>query len=319
MVKRGLGLLFLSATLAASLHSQSRSVAVTVDDMPAVIHGSGTRGTHEAAEINRKLLAGFQRHHVPAAGFVNQQGVEADGQANPREAILESWLKAGLTLGNHTFSHLKFSSVSLDEFEKNTSDGERTLAPLLARHGKRLRFFRYPYNDTGGSREKKSGFEEFLAARGYEIATCTMEDSDWMFDRVYVNALMAGDSRLAAEVRSAYMEFAGRAADGYSKMAREVIGRDFPQVLVIHANHLNADSIDDLLKVFEARGYKFVSLEDAQADPAYRAPESYVGPHGLMWQQRWALAAGRKTDPRDAPDPPQWIQDEYGKLSKIGY
>ena len=54
--------------------AQSRTVAVTVDDLPYA--GGGHAQAISAAdvaiarEINQKLLAAFRRHHVPVTGFV---------------------------------------------------------------------------------------------------------------------------------------------------------------------------------------------------------------------------------------------------------
>jgi peptidoglycan/xylan/chitin deacetylase (PgdA/CDA1 family) len=299
------------------------SVAITVDDMPAVTYTRGNQGTAEATEINRKLLEAFARHHVPATGLVNQQKVEEDGQSVARAAILEEWLKAGHTLGNHTYSHPKFSALSLEEFEKNTLDGESTIAPLLAKHGEKLRFFRFPYNDTGGTPEKKTAFDKFLVEHHYEIATCTEENMDWMYENVYHAALAKGDTKHATEIREAYLQQTREALEQYEKMSLEMIGYPFPQVMLMHANHLNADSMDEVLKIFEARGYKFVSLDDAQKDAAYRTPDLFTGPWGILWQQRWDLtlhkAAPGGPTKRGGPDPPKWITDEYTNLPKTGY
>ena len=47
----------------------------------------------------------------------------------------------------------------------------------------------------------------------------------------------------------------------FEQRAVEVAGREFPQVLLLHANQLNADLMPDLLAMFRRRGYGFVSLE----------------------------------------------------------
>jgi peptidoglycan/xylan/chitin deacetylase (PgdA/CDA1 family) len=324
MKKLTAGVLFLFVfTVQSFAGSPKWSVAITIDDMPAVIYTRGPQGTAEAAEINRKLLDAFARHHVSATGLVNQQKVEEDGQQDARAAILEEWLNAGLTVGNHTYSHPKFSALSLEDFEKNTIDGERTIAPLLAKHGQRLRFFRFPYNDTGGTPEKKAPFDKFLVDHRYEIATCTMENMDWMFENVYHAALAKGDAKHAAEIREAYLQQTRQSLEQYEKMSLEMIGHPFPQVMLMHANRLNADSMDEVLKIFESRGYKFVSLSTAQKDGAYRTPDNYTGPWGIMWQQRWDLtlhkAAPGGPTKRGGPEPPKWVTDEYNNLPKTGY
>ncbi|NUO83097.1 polysaccharide deacetylase, partial [candidate division KSB1 bacterium] len=41
------------------------------------------------------------------------------------------------------------------------------------------------------------------------------------------------------------------------------------------------------------RGYAFVSLEEALRDEAYRTEDTYTGPAGISWLQRWAMAQGK--------------------------
>ncbi len=312
MGNRIFAVLLLWSVMAVGIATAQRRVAITVDDLPLAALNTGAESELATAhDVNAKLLEAFRRHHVKAVGFVNEDKVERNGLVREHSAILEDWLKAGMTLGNHTYSHANLSESPLEEFEKNTEDGEKTIAPLLKAHGQKLRFFRYPFNSTGGSHEKKLAFEAYLKRRGYEIATCTIENSDYIFNQIYLNALGRGDRSHADEIRKAYLEFSGMAIDGYLRASRQVIGRDFPQVMLLHANRLNADSIDEILKLFEARGYKFVTLEKAQKDPAYLSLDLYEGPYGWMWQQRWAIARKVKLDFRDMPDPPKWVLDEF--------
>ena len=81
----------------------------------------------------------------------------------------------------------------------------------------------------------------------------------------------------------------------------EVAGREFPQVLLIHDNALNADLMPDLLEMFRRRGYGFVSLEAALADDAYRLPEGYVGRGGFSWIDRWSMTKGMTSQRRAGP------------------
>jgi len=66
--------------------------------------------------------------------------------------------------------------------------------------------------------------------------------------------------------------------------------------------------------MFKRRGYKFVSLDHAVADPAYRLPDQYVGRGGFSWIHRWAVAKGIKPAPE--PEPPVWVRDAYTAASK---
>jgi hypothetical protein len=91
----------------------------------------------------------------------------------------------------------------------------------------------------------------------------------------------------------------------------EVVGREIPQVLLIHASQMNADLMPDLLAMFRRRGYRFVSLDEALADPAYRLPDRYVGKGGFSWIHRWASTQGMPM--KGEPDPPKWVLDGWTK------
>jgi ketosteroid isomerase-like protein len=86
-----------------------------------------------------------------------------------------------------------------------------------------------------------------------------------------------------------------------------VFDREIPQVLLLHANSLNADYLDILLDLLEDRGYRFVGLSEAVSDPAYDRPDTYVGPRGLSWIQRWALAADVHVP--DEPREAEWVAE----------
>src|SRR5436309_4436192 len=84
---------------------QRRRVAVTFDDLP-VASRVFQDDDDAQVRITRKLLTAIRAHHVPATGFVIESKLVQDGRVDPRRvALLQSWLKSGLELGNHTYSH----------------------------------------------------------------------------------------------------------------------------------------------------------------------------------------------------------------------
>jgi len=79
--------------------------------------------------------------------------------------------------------------------------------------------------------------------------------------------------------------------------------------MVLHANRLNADVIEQVLRVFEKARYRFVTLEQAQSDPAYLTLEKYPTVYGPMWGYRWARTLGVKVDGSREPNVPGWIEN----------
>ncbi len=317
-LKRFASALVLIVIAAASLHGEPptvRSVAITFDDLPGVVHGKGSNLT-AIQTLNWKILDTLKKHGVPATGFVIESKVQEGDPGRVRASVLEGWVRDGMSLGNHSYSHLDYDKVSTATYERDVYAAEATVRPLMQKYHKQLRFFRYPFNHLGDTAEKKSAMLEFLAKHHYELATCTIENADWMFDVGYHDAMANHDAAAMRRIREAYLQTTDAAFQFYEKRSKVVIGREFPQVLLLHANELNAEMLDDVLTLIEKRGYKFKDLAEVQSDPAYQSKDDYVGPYGWMWTERWAIAKKIAPAAKESPDPPTWILNEYSRLTR---
>ena len=298
---------------------QSQTVAMTVDDLPYAPGGSKPPGPEEAktAElINKKLLHAFSHTHIPVTGFVIEQDVERIGTSTGRK-ILKKWTGPGFDLGNHTYSHADSDTFSDDHFEQEIVRGEITIGPLLQSVSRKPQYFRFPYNHTGDTKEKHDSIAAFLAARGYRLAPCTIDNSDYEFDSAYVLAMKRHDKETAAKLRADYLSYTAAEIDWYSKLDRQVFGYEVPHVMLLHDSQLNADTVSDIIALFEQRGYRFVTLTQALQDPAYATRETYITKFGPMWGYRWAKELNVKVNGSDEPDPPAWI-NQYVKEAHAG-
>ena len=52
--------------------------------------------------------------------------------------------------------------------------------------------------------------------------------------------------------------------------ARKLYGHDIPYVLLMHVSAMSAHMMPRLIQLYRAAGFRFVSLPDAERDPAYR-------------------------------------------------
>jgi hypothetical protein len=79
-----------------------------------------------------------------------------------------------------------------------------------------------------------------------------------------------------------------------------MFGRDIAQTMVLTPSRLVTDTADDFFAMAKKRGYSFVSVDEAQSDPAYKSKEGYIGDAGISWFERWALArdTGLREEPR---------------------
>jgi peptidoglycan-N-acetylglucosamine deacetylase len=287
--------------------AQTRTVALTFDDLPV----AATKDPAEAQSINRNLLDALKKHHASAIGFVNEKTVEELGRDNGKR-ILEQWVREGLDLGNHTFSHADLNDITLAQFKQEVVTGEGSLRPMLTEVSKIPRYLRFPYNHTGDTKEKHDSVAVFLKQRGYQVAACTIDNEDYLFNAAYIQMLAKKDDASAAKLRAEYLAYTAFEIDYYASLHAKVFGREIPQVMLLHANRLNADVIDKILVILEGKLYRFVSLEAAQSDPAYHVPDTFVTKFGPMWGYRLAKELDIKVDGSSEPEPPSWIA-QYGK------
>ncbi len=302
-------LLIFTAVLVCRAAESPKKVAITFDDLPyasGVATGSANPSDGAlASALTRKLLKELVKRGVPVTGFVIQHRVEELGSAGP--AILREWLKAGFDLANHTYSHADINQLAVEQIEDQIVRGEAAIAPLMRQAGRKLEFFRFPMNHTGDTAPKRDAIAEFLRARGYRVAACTIDTSDYVFNAAYVRLLTKRMASRAADVRREYLTYSGAEIDYYAALNRRVLGYEPPEIMLLHANRLNSDSMREILDLFQQRGYSFIPLGEALADPVYLKPPVYVTKFGPMWGYRWAAERGVKVNGALEPDPPQWI------------
>jgi len=299
----------MKALLAAALLFSSvvaapagRQVAITIDDLPRGGDG-GDRGFEGIRAMTARLLQPFRAGHIPVTGFVNAGRTELS--AHDLRRILDLWLDAGAELGNHTWSHADLNTTPVAEYEQEIVKDEPPIREALEARGMRLEFFRYPYLHAGPSAETRRLIEQFLAGRGYRNAPVTLDNSDYMFAAAYM------DSRLRARVEREYVPHLASVIAFFERRSVEVVGREFPQIMLLHASEMNARLMPGVLAMFRRRGYDFITLGDALRDAAYRLPDSYAGPGGFSWIHRWSITKGMPN--RGEPDEPQWVREAFAE------
>ena len=291
---------------------QRREVAVTFVSFPG-----NNLDPAGLADKTRQLLRALAAHDAKAVAFVNEaRFYREDGSVDEsRLRLLREWLDAGHELGNETYGHTNLYKVSVEAFQADVLRGEQLMSKLLAERGRRLRYFSYPYLNTGSTPEAKAAVEKFLRARGYEIHPVTVDNMDWLFSRAYAEALRRGDNKAAAAVRAEYVPYMERMFEFFEQYSREVVGREFPQVLMLTAGALNADAFDDLARMLRRRGYSFVTMEQATRDAAYKLPDTYTGARGDSWIARWAVTKGLEYKDSEENLPPL-MQNYFAEFQK---
>lgn len=268
-----------------------RRVAITFDDLPVVSRNFRTNDDHE--RITSRLVEAIQAHHIPAVGFVNEGKLRRDGALDERQVdLLRQWTRAGLELGNHTYSHLDLHTAPLPTFLEDIAKGDEMTGKVLAEVGRQPRYFRHPFLHTGRTLEVRQQVSDALAKRGYQVAPVTLDNGDYLFAAAYDDALARRDSAEEGRVAAEYVAYIERVFAYYEAQSTAFFGREIPHVLLLHANALNADCLDALARMMARRGYAFAALDQVLSDSVYRSPDTYTGPAGITWLHRWAMTRG---------------------------
>ena len=111
--------------------------------------------------------------NIPVIMFMVGQWAEN----NPEELIYA--LKAGVVVGNHSYTHPNFSKISFAECKKEIEKNEEVLNRFYDQAGveRKYRPFRFPYGDKGG--ENKEKIQEYLANMGFDKVKDTMIPYPW--------------------------------------------------------------------------------------------------------------------------------------------
>lgn len=298
-----LSLLFVPV-LASSQVSQ-RTIAVTIDDLPVVTTRTDLKSRQE---ITKKLLGHITKAKVPAIGFVNENKLYTNEKRDEKKVdLLRMWLAAGLELGNHTFSHRSADAISVKEYTDDILRGEVITKELLAENGRKMRYFRHPFLQTGADMQVKTAIYKFLEDHDYTVAPITFDNADYIFSRAYDIAFDRGDKKLMKKVGEAYVPYMEKKLEYWERQSQRTLGREMSQTLLIHANFINSDYFDDLAAMFRRRGYKFVTLEEALKDKAYSLPDNFTRRAGISWLHRWTLDSGKEFVLSNEPMVPEFV------------
>ena len=294
--------------IAAAVGAQPLQVAVTIDDLPWAHSGPGqceyARVNQQTARLTRILKDERVSTTVFAIGG-NCSNLTDEQYAE----LLRMWRSAGAEIGNHTYSHRGLNNAPIEEYEADILRADEKLRRLTGVD--RIEFFRSPMLQTGVTQDVKDRLERFLEERHWRQAPVTFDNSDWMFANVYAAARNRGDAATLKRVREEYVPYLESTIAFFEKRGPEIVGHKFPQILLLHANDLNTDMLQDVLGMLRRRGYSFVTLGKAMDDPAYATKNTYAGTGGFSIIHRWAMSRAAQRPKGAEPDEPAWLREQF--------
>lgn len=287
-----LAICLLSLYFVGPLQAQ-KQICITIDDLPTVSRFYRTAGGQDS--LTSRLITHLKQHNVPAVGFVVGEKLMNEAKLDKNQvALLAQWLKAGLELGNHTFAHKGYNTISAASYQRDVVGVDTLLRPLLLAVNQWPRYFRHPYLQRGNTVSKRDSLVQYLASQHYQEAPVSVDNADYIFSAAYDVALLRKNTALASSIGRQYIEYMLSCVHYYESQADSLFKRPVAHILLTHANTINSFCLGDVLSRLEAEGYRFVTLEQAIQDPAYQSEDKYVNNGGISWLHRWALTQGKK-------------------------
>jgi peptidoglycan/xylan/chitin deacetylase (PgdA/CDA1 family) len=305
-----------SAFSTAAWSTEKVCLSVTIDDLPVATRSRDMAVWQRTTDA---LLKTLTERKVPGIGFAIEGRLYENGKlVDARVDLLRQWLKAGMELGNHSFSHPSLNGMGAPtpggmdagEYLADVLKGENVLRGLVEKSGQKLVYFRHPYLHTGRDAETRATVNQGLSKLGYTIAPVSIDNDEWMFAFAYEHALQGGNKELADKVHTDYLVYMEKVIDYWMEQSIRIVGRPMSHILLIHANQLNARALGALLDMVEKRKLPLCTLAEAMKDPAYKSPDQFFGAGGISWIHRWAITRKMpKSTYEGEPSPPQYVKD----------
>jgi hypothetical protein len=107
-----------------------------------------------------------------------------------------------------------------------------------------------------------------------------------MWNTAYARCVEKGDQKAIAWLRSSYLSTASEFLDLGRAQAKLIYGHDINYVLLLHLGAFSSTILPDALDLLKKKGFKLVTLEEAESDPAYNSdPDAALHDAGTLLDQ----------------------------------
>ena len=259
--------------------ASAQEVALTFDDLPA--HGALPPGMTRL-DVAKSVIATLKAAKAPQVyGFINAVKLE---QAPEDRAVLEEWRSAGFMLGNHTYTHMSLTSNSVEAFEKDIAANEPILRELMGKDD--WHWFRYPFLWEGETLEKRDAVRAYLKEHGYRVAQVTLDFEDYAWNAPYARCVAKSDQKSIEWLKSSYLDTAKQYIELDRQLSQMLFGRDIKHVFLLHLGGFQTLMLPQLLDLLKQKGFRFVTLPEAESDPAYQSnPNAGLKYGGTLLEQ----------------------------------
>lgn len=267
------------ASVGGSQALLSPGVTITIDDFDLY-----DTPIYSALERDAAILSALDTHGVTAWGFVAGKYLSTDSAQH----VLHDWTDKGHSLGNHSFSHKRFTGADPCAFMQDILRCDELLSPYPSYR----KVFRFPYLAEGETSAGRDAMRALLQNRSFRNGHVTIDTSDWYIDNRLRQRLKDDAAPDLQAYRDFYLEHIWERATYYDGLARALLGHSIHHTLLLHHRLVTSLFLDNLLRMFRDRGWSLVDAAGAFTAPLYQEnPDSVPAGQSLLW----AMAKG---DPR---------------------
>jgi peptidoglycan-N-acetylglucosamine deacetylase len=228
-----------------SIHHHKKTISLTIDDLPFV-------GEYRNFHLNM-MIDTLTQKQVAATGFIIASEVR---QGNWE--MLRKFRDSGLSLGNHTLTHANLNKMDTKAYMHEIGGADKILSPVLTEP----KYFRYPYLAMS-SGQKKEDILCYLRKKNYHVAPITIDSKDFIFNQRLLAVPEMNRRNYLEELKPFYLDFIWQQTLQAEKNSQSHQDPGHAQILLIHANLLNAYVLPDIINLYKENGYEFVNLEVA--------------------------------------------------------
>ncbi|HEY7545037.1 MAG TPA: polysaccharide deacetylase family protein [Blastocatellia bacterium] len=245
---------------------EGMQIALTINGM-MLASGEPEKGIdswcerENSVENFEKLLDALRQHSMPpTVAFIS--GHYAD------VSLLRRWVVAGNAVGNLTFSRRRIKNNAQQTIE-DIARGEQFLAPLRKESKMTKKYFRYPLLKTSRDPATRDQIEAYLKTNQFTEVPATIEAPTDTFSEIYCAALARGDNTCANLTKEHFKKLLLDSTLKARSIARRRAGGEVKHILMLKTNQFLCDSLGEILSWYRSLGVKFISVDEALADPAY--------------------------------------------------
>jgi hypothetical protein len=171
-----------------------------------------------------------------------------------------------------TFNAKTPAKGTAERFVEDIKRLDGVLAPLWSSVAPAQKYFRYPELKTPRDAESRGQIQGYLQKAGYTIVPATIYARDDKFNIAYCVSV-ARNEQSCANLTRAY--FNSTLIDTTVKArvaARSITGADPKHILMLWADQLTCDNLEEIIQSYRRMGARFIPLNEALRDPIYTTP-----------------------------------------------